>query len=146
MSIKAYKISCRDGDHGAEVRFAERGKELRGHRTEMCDCEYIDLTVKRSPEFDYLAPGPLTIGDYLNHGWYWECGVCQKHCYADDGFGNAEGGLVIVGDYVYCGTQCVERKIKMYDKWLGEERCHESISEHRAALVDYMKANGEVLK
>lgn len=99
--LKAYKLSCADDDHGQQIRFAERGSDLRGWRAcDFCDCEYIDLKVHRAKQFDKYAPGPMTVEDYLNEGWYWECAGCSKHCYADD-------QPIVIGDRVYHRLECV---------------------------------------
>jgi len=82
--MKAYKISCADEDHGAVIRFADRGKDLRGRSAAFCDCEYIDRKVIRAKEFDQYAPGPVTVQQYLIHGWFWECEQCYRLTFIDD--------------------------------------------------------------
>src|SRR5690606_3414401 len=61
-AMKAYKVSCRDPDHGEVVVFAEKRSDAKqlGYR-DSCDCDWIDLRVHRAPKFDQYAPGPVTV-------------------------------------------------------------------------------------
>lgn len=133
--MKAYKISCGDDDHGQEVHFAERGKDLRGHRHGDCDCEYVDVSIKRAPEFDKYSPGPVTIEQYLEHGWFWRCQRCEKHCYLDSNH-------VIVVDTVFCSLECVKKQHAEYSEF-DPATCHESIRDAFVELDEWLKSQPE---
>ncbi len=132
--MKAYKISCEDSDHGAEIRFAEKSKDLRGCRTAMCDCEYIELSARRAPEFDKYSPGPVTAQQCMDEGWYWLCCRCEAHVCSDD------VGIVIETDHVFCGRECLEKELASIEKFHGQE-LHESMSTFMAACKKYLEEN-----
>src|SRR4051812_21213850 len=103
MSLKAYKLSCRDDDHGARIVFATRGKNVRGYSTDMCDCDFIDRYVHRDERFDKYAPGPVTAAQYLAEGWYWDCSGCGKTMHGDD-------GPIYTATRVFCDRECMDRQ------------------------------------
>lgn len=121
--VKAYKISCLCDDHGAEVLFADRAKDLRGSRPNDCDCEHIDLRVKRAPGFDKYSPGPVTIEQYINEGFTYECTSCGKLVYERE-----PGSFVVVDGHVFCKPDCL---VKTYEKdvaWgVSGDRLHSSM-------------------
>jgi hypothetical protein len=127
--LKAYKLSCTDDDHGAKVVFAESYSQARlCGRGDMCDCGFIDLRCKRAPDFDDLAPGPITVHQYLERGWYWECSACPKHVWGDS------GPHVVIDGMVFCDEACVDRKLAEYTKMRGDGRVHESIENAYQAI------------
>ena len=65
--LKAYKVACGDDDHGQKVVFAQRSKEVdRRSNCEHCDCEFLDRTIHRAPEFDKYSPEEKAKFDALN--------------------------------------------------------------------------------
>lgn len=120
--LKAYKISCADSDHGSHIRFAEKARRLRGYSpSESCDCEYIDVSIKRALEFDQYSPGPVTVRQYLEHGWYWECSHCSSLVYGD-----SECIVVDKTGHVFCGRECMQKILDSYGEW-NPETMHESV-------------------
>jgi len=100
--LKAYKISCRDDDHGQCVVFAENAKKVnRRWNSENCDCKFIEIRIHRVPEFDKYSPGPVTIEQYLAEGWHWACRCCGRQVWAED-------NPVVVNSLVYHGVECVK--------------------------------------
>lgn len=137
--LKAYKLSCEDGDHGQQIVFSTSAARCRGMKPgDCCCCEYIDLHVHRAKEFDQYAPGPITIQQYLDQGWFWECSGCYKHIYEDD------KPLIIDGS-VYHSRECVVRARK---SWGGvdPERCHESVMKAIRDLDAWLAANPDTGK
>lgn len=103
--MKAYRLHCDYDDHGQLVVFAERGRDLRGSRGgETCDCEFISLHVRRAPEFDKYAPGPVTIPQYLAEGWWWECSGCEAQCHEDE-------KPIVTGTQVFCSRKCFDEHL-----------------------------------
>lgn len=136
--LKAYMITCRDDDHGGEVRFAQTAKMLRGYRpSDSCDCEYIDLRVNRAKEFDEHSPGPVTIQQYLSHGWMWPCCACEDTLYED------QSPIVIEENWVYCNRECVQKDFDRHMKWAGEDPppMHESMVRFRDAMSRWLEEN-----
>lgn len=132
--MKAYKISCQDPDHGADILFAAKSKDLRGSRTDMCDCPYIELSVKRASEFDKYSPGPVTPQQCMDEGWYWLCCRCEAHVCND------AVRIVIETDHVFCGRECLEKELESVEKYYGQE-IHESMRTFRDACRKYLTEN-----
>lgn len=130
--MKAYKISCEDDDHGAEIAFADRGRDLAGSRIDACDCGFVDRHVHRAPEFDKYAPGPVTVEQYLAEGWYWNCQNCERMCFADI-------APIIIGDSVFCSRECCDRLFEKYNV-LVQGKCHESIRKAWGEMMDWQVA------
>lgn len=130
--VKAYKISCVNSDHGAEILFAERGVDLRGRRTEVCDCDYLDLRVLRAPEFDTYSPGPLTPADYMAQGWHFVCAKCERRVYDDM-------APIILEFDVFCSVECVARLRDMYAEY--GDKPHWSVISLRERLDAFLKAH-----
>lgn len=123
--MKAYQLSCIDPDHGMTIRFAHRGRELRGRRTDNCDCEFIDLRVARAPKFDQYAPGPVTISQYLSQGWYWCCCRCERQIFDD-----STPIVLDAADLIFCSRDCMEKSLMLHpgNEW------HESILAMKRAI------------
>lgn len=119
--MKAYKLSCRDNDHGAHVVFAKTARGARRqHHTDICDCEFVDRYVHRAKDFDDLAPGPITIAQYLDRDWNWDCHGCGKACWK-------QHAPLIIGDDVFCNLDCVKLA---RDRWpVDVSKYHESVRE-----------------
>lgn len=132
--LRAYRISCADPDHGSKIRFAKNAKMLRGYSPgDECDCEYIDVKVRRDKDFDKYSPGPVTIEQYLQEGWYWTCHGCDSQVHADD-------NPLIIESYVLCGRDCVLRARKV---WADTDltKCHESVRSLMEALDAWLEKN-----
>lgn len=139
--MKAYKVSCRDDDHGAVIRFAERAKDVsRDANSERCDCDFIDKTVHRAPKFDDLAniDRPLTPKDHVDRGWYWCCQGCHNEQLMQ------EDNPLYVGGDVYCNVDCVEDVFRRYSDLVAGGNAHESIVELWTEARDYLAALGVV--
>ncbi len=99
-TLKAYRIFCRDDDHGQVAVFATAAKYVRAQDSrEDCDCEFIERRVRRAPEFDDLSPGPVKTEDYLQRGWYYLCVNCQVLL-------GVKNKPFIVDGYVCCDRKC----------------------------------------
>lgn len=133
--LKAYKISCGDDEHGQEVLFAERSKDLKGCRPgHSCDCEYIELRARRAPEFDQHSPGPITVRQYLEHGWWWLCEHCERQI-----SGDSEAIIfdLIPPTYVFCSRECIQKSLDSWAKTKPEEM-HESAILFVSTLREYL--------
>ncbi len=109
MELKAWRITCRDdGYHQQCVVFAESRNDARRLDDRDCDCEFIDIRIVRAPSFDELSPGPVTAQQYLDQGWFWVCGYCEKPLYR-------VSNPVIIKDRVYCNRSCVVASRKSYN-------------------------------
>lgn len=138
-TLKAYKVSCRDDDHGASIEFGYRASDIdRRSNSESCDCEFIDRYIARAKAFDKYAPGPIKVADYLREGWYWECSGCSDTCHADD------NPLIADDDSVYCDRECAERALEQWSKY-GPD-AHESILKAAAAVVRLLKSNPQTAR
>lgn len=129
--LKAYKICCQDDDHGAEIRFAMRAKDLRGRRLDFCDCEYIDLRVIRDPAFDDLAEvGKVSISDYLARGWCWPCSGCGNMVWGDE-------TAIHVGEHkIVCSADCLAHEQKWAIDCIANGRAHDSVPVYLAELEE----------
>lgn len=132
--IRAFKISCPNVDwHGELVVFATSPIEARRKDGRDCDCEFLGIKIRRAKEFDELAPGPVTIWDYLSHGWHWGCNGCETHCYDDT------PGLVIINDErVFCSRKCLERELSYWKEIrdTNDGKVHKSV----AVLIDELES------
>lgn len=128
MMLKAYKISCRDDDHGHVIQFAKLARFVNKRaNSERCDCEYLDIRVHREPAADKFAPGPMTVADYLSIGWFWTCSgvACERQVYSDEPF------ILVGDDRVICSLECLERThADCQQRWQGAD-WHESIIRFR---------------
>lgn len=106
--LKAWK--CDDGDHSAIVYAPTRG-QARQRGAGSLDAEFLDVSARRAPEFDELAPtGPSDAQLFLRFGWWFECNCGRMAVQAD-------GGDIINGE-ITCDT-CVETLRKTQHQ--GEE-------------------------
>lgn len=135
--MKAYKIDCDDPDHGGEILFALRGKDLRGCGTENCDCPYIERHIARAPAFDKYAPGPVTISQYLAEGWYWTCSGCEGHVWGDEKY------VILQEERIFCSHECVIRTWEREQDWvrrMGAGRLHPSMEKFLKMLQVYVES------
>lgn len=93
---KAWK--CDDGDHSAIVYAPTRG-QARQRGAGSLDAEFLDVSARRAPEFDDLAPAGPSDAQLFQSGWWFECN-CGRMAF------QADGGEIINGEIV-CET-CVE--------------------------------------
>lgn len=129
--LKAYKVACVDDDHGSTVVFAASSKDVdRYANSDQCDCDYLEKTRHRAPEFDKYAPGPVTTAQYLAEGWYWECCGCGKQLHSEDG--------PIIGDRddVFCNRQCVDATLA---RWTDADYKNESVKRLVASVRRLIK-------
>lgn len=128
--MKAYKVGCCDGDHGDVVVFANLAREVdRRANSEHCDCEWVDLRVKRAPEFDDCSPGPVTVQQYLARGWWWKCAGCSRELM------NEDSPLVIAG-YAFCDRFCAMRERSSWPE--DTSNCHDSVIALCGAIDEYL--------
>ena len=128
--MKAYKISCRDSEHRQNVVFADNPSSARHQDDRDCDCEFIEIVIRRAKAFDHLAPGPVTVQGYFDQGWHYFCRQCSKDLYGD-------AGEVIVGDSVYCNRECVVAERQTYH---GEDT-HSSIVALCKELDEWLRSD-----
>ena len=72
--MKAYKLSVNnDSDQGEEIVFAKNGKEARGKYEFLEPENFIDLSVRRAPEFDGMenADAYELAKRQWQTGWRW---------------------------------------------------------------------------
>lgn len=132
--MKAYVVFCTDDDHGAKVTFAKSSRLAdRRANCEICDCEWIDIRVKRSPEFDKYAPGPVTAAQYIAEGWFKLCGYCERQVYSDD------GAIFTDDDHTYCSQVCLQKLLASH-KAIGPN-AHQTILDSVASMERYLKGS-----
>lgn len=131
--MKAYKVSCRDADHGAVVVFGNNARAVcRCANSENCDCDYIDRRVNRAPMFDDLAhKGFVTVEEYLARGWFWECSGCGRQCWGDN-------SPVVIDGHVFCRIECVNKARARHPK--SVQGYHDSIVRFCATIDKYLAA------
>jgi hypothetical protein len=126
--LRAYKVSCEDGDHGSLVVFAEKAiKVSRLANSDHCDCEFIGKHVHRAPAFDQYAPGPVTTRQYLAQGWYWPCSDCGEQLMFED------DPIITDNGSCYCDMDCLLKHLE-FCKRFG----HESWRVSQAAIERYI--------
>lgn len=105
MSCKAYKVSCRDDDHGMDVVFTDSpNKARRFGNSDNCDCPYIERRAVRAPELDHHAPGPVSLLTlFREHGWWAFCQNCERIVSAED------DAHVVEGETIFCGHACQQK-------------------------------------
>lgn len=128
--MKAYQICCADEDHGQVVVFLPNPKQFRKRDTRDCDCPFLDVCVRRAPTFDDLTPGPVTVEQYLDRGWFYGCVCCGRVL----GRGHK---VAVVGHHVYCNADCVAAD---RESWRGKDgdTAHESVRELCRALDEWL--------
>lgn len=127
--LKAYRLDCDDIDsHGTEVKFSKRGRDLRGCGPNDCDCPYIERHVKRAPEFDQYAPGPVTVRQYLAHGWQYECRGCWQYAY------ESHNPIVADDGSVFHNLDCLLKAHAKEVEYTNGKRCHQSIYDFIASM------------
>lgn len=142
-NLKAYKLTCRDADHGGEVVFASTAKEARKrYSVENCDCEYIDRRVSREKIFDHLAPGPMTIEMYYSvpeSWWSFPCGKCEQSLFSD-------AKPIICGGYVYCNIDCLMADRDRTSGYIAEGCKDRSFTDHLQAIDKWIEDNSDVVR
>lgn len=83
--LRAWAVIASDGLK--EVFFARtagqaKAQALRSYS--FCNDDYKHLRSRRIKEFDDLAPGPVTVRDYLVRGFSYTCPRCEYQMCADD--------------------------------------------------------------
>jgi len=130
VSLKAYVVTDEFGEGYAAVMFAEKSVVARREGANELDCEFGDVSCKRAPWADDLAPGPVSPKDCIELGGFWyECGCgCGRrindeggqHDYELDG----DNGELNPMDPVYDDTRRVfwNRMCKDNDDRAAQER------------------------
>lgn len=125
--LKAYKVNCHDDDHGCAVTFAKRINDVsKRENSEHCDCEFLSIAIRRAPQFDKYAPGPLKVEHYLAEGWFFPCANCEEHLYEDD------KPLISDNESAFCNHECLEEHLARYRKYLPD--AHDSIIKSVASM------------
>lgn len=133
-AFKAYKVSCVDDDHGQTIVFAFRAKDVdRRANSECCDCEFLDVKIRRAPEFDKYSDRPLTIADYLAEGWFWPCHHCDRQLFQD-------ASPLIVGGYVFCSLEHLKQSRASWPK--HPAGAHDSVLRFCAEVDAYLDGIG----
>lgn len=106
--MKAYICS---NDEYSTVVFAEtRGKaRTMAKANDLFDfTDWIDISVRRAPEFDSFAEqGYVPKEVLIKHGWWWEC-KCGTPQY--------EETAIVINDSVFC-EKCVDKANKFYKNY-----------------------------
>lgn len=132
--MKAYIVSCGDEDgHGQKLTFAESSRKAdRYANAEVCDCPYIERRIRRAPQFDKYAPGPVTTEQYLAEGWFFPCGKCEKFLYSDD------SPIVTDRGFAFCSRECLEKHLENYRDF--GPNAHHSIIDSVASMDRWIAA------
>lgn len=87
MSLKAYVVTDEYGEGHAEVVFAGKSVVARREGANALDCEFGDVSCKRAKWADHLAPGPVSVKDYIELGGFWyECACgCDRRINDESG-------------------------------------------------------------
>lgn len=110
MNLKAYVVTDEHGEGTATVVFAERNVVARRIGAPEVDCEFGDVSCKRAPWADHLAPGPASAKDCIELGRFrYECACgCSRRISADGGEHDydmdGDNGELNPMDPVYVGT------------------------------------------
>lgn len=81
---KAYYCTTDDGEH-AEVRFGRTNGAAAFPFARSEGLHVSEVTVRRAPQFDAFAPGPVPISAMLDDGWHFECSCCYRRIsYSED--------------------------------------------------------------
>lgn len=75
--MKAYMCSTDDPEQSRVVFARSNGAAKFPYAREL-DTDHASVTVKRAPEYDVHAPGPVPISALLENGWYFECSCCLR--------------------------------------------------------------------
>ena|SRR3990167_5495256 len=135
--VKAYKVSCRDDDHGAIIVFSNRVRDVsRRCNSGNCDCEWIEISVVRAPAFDKYAPGPITVRQYLAEGWYRLCQNCETLLFED------QNPIITDNESAFCNRDCLRKLLDNYKR--DGYSAHESILSAVASMERWIEADIEV--
>ena len=80
--MKAYQVSNYEG-YG-EIVFAETPGQAKTHTRDLDD-DFIDLSVRRAPEFDQYMGQTITPEILFKHGWWLTCQSCGRQVDGDSG-------------------------------------------------------------
>lgn len=99
----AFLIDC-NGEHGEQVYFAEKRGQAKAMAANEEGVDFTDVvSVRRKPEFDQYAPGPVPIPVLLAAGWWYECWTCSQHVYEHT------EDAVVEQSRVWCSDACRKR-------------------------------------
>jgi hypothetical protein len=84
-TIRAYLCSADDAED-TRIVFAKSNGAARFPYARDLDWDFREVTVRRAPEFDGFAPGPVPASALLEHGWRVECSHCYRMLSFDDSY------------------------------------------------------------
>jgi hypothetical protein len=94
---------------GAVVRFANKAVVARREGAAEMDRDFSEVSCQRVPEFDqYAHLGEVPKSAQLAAGWWFTCE--GPECFRSVR-GNDESTAVVVGEAIYCGTDCRDAAI-----------------------------------
>lgn len=116
--MKAY-IGYDCMDECAEIVFAETQGRAKALIANEFDMEYVDVRVKRQPQFDkYAENGTVPKAALLADGWWFECASCRDTVRQED----LSEGAEVIDDKVYCADCADQRRTqKAVDIVSGED-------------------------
>lgn len=103
---------------GSKFLFTTREKDARKIAAGEFSADPDDPSIKlrRAPEFDKYAPGPVPPQALLEHGWWITCAECD-HRVSDDGcddcaderdYDSPKPPPAFLGDLVFCSQDCLD--------------------------------------
>jgi hypothetical protein len=75
--LRAYLCTA-DEAEDTEIVFAATNGAARFPYARRLDWDFRDVKVRRAPEYDAYAPGPVPVSVMLDHGWRFECFECYR--------------------------------------------------------------------
>lgn len=75
--LRAYLCTA-DEAEDTEIVFAATNGAARFPYAQRLDWDFRDVRVRRAPEYDAYAPGPVPVSVMLDHGWRFECFECYR--------------------------------------------------------------------
>lgn len=94
MTLKAFYVEGYDLEQGVQLVYAYTPAQARSIGAGPLDCDYVDVTAHRKPEFDDRAKalGLEEDAEWLrDHGWRyedeWDCGSCGNYAFGLEQYG-----------------------------------------------------------
>jgi hypothetical protein len=102
--LKAYTSRDAYEEHSAVV-FGETTGKARVAAASVHECEFMEVKdLKRAPQYDKYAPGPVPRSVLVADGWWFECCGCYATVDADT------PAPVFDGDWTWCSAECRDKK------------------------------------
>lgn len=80
--LRAWIVSDRIEEHSKIVFAEKRSEAIMQAIGEWSDTTYIEAHCRRAPQFDDGIPSDEVM--VRDHGWWWECRICQGHVTSSD--------------------------------------------------------------